>query len=952
MVNISSALNTILTSKDQVPIFQVQVFDTPLTVPSVGLSGYYYNNSNFTKIAGGQSADTPYWAQNDGMMLFSWDNGVPIPYGINLSLGNQYSIQWKGQFYAAKDGNYKFTYSAGAGNDFTGSPPSASTTISVAGNPILNNQPVNLMKGSWNAITLRFAKAAGSDDGSVAFFYSEPDDVPNAWRLLSANVLSPNTSFVAATIISGIESVEIEMDKTQANQATFVLADIATSSAYAWSDTTQSFGPLKPNRLVKILTGYLTSNGEELIQQFIGHIDSVQPKQEGSKISLNVTCRDFSKQLMETIVAGFPNKGSYLLPMSMTSQVKAFKVPAYDRWLLKDAVIDLCLHANIDPSYLITKIDQRMGYRLEWNTDAYPLDYVSSSDPGKTDKFISRPFLFRPPFGDPIWQHVLKFSDLVGFTFYFDRQGNLVWRDPRNEYRIEHYEDIVPNSFVGSTSKLVTTRGPVSWIRDAQALTGSYRLLNPNTNSNYAQMSFYFEGIGCSVFVITSSGSDTMANWSIWNQTTASFIGGTIDTSSATTVYQKEIQITKSLPYGKYRFSIFPSSPSAKVSVEGIKVFGQDVDTPVYTFKDTNEILSLGFTQDNQNIRNDVIVVGTPPVGSVSSVGNPAPPYGRASDLNSIANPNSTNYVGRQNTFVLNLPTVSDVGQLQWMAQKILSRYSLRHRFFNFETAAVPHLEFNDPVGLQASALNINTTTKNTTFSDTSLDLSWIETMKHSLKKSEYKTPFTVSTYPPMNAWRPSLSSPIVITTPIPQDPYWGIDSPIENVTPVQFSSSLVPTYISSVTVSPTTFDPTTLGGVGATANAVTVSVSLLTSFQNLFCEIYFQNGGSLVQQLKAGGGAGTSEQIAGVTTFIWDLTQVGQNYPPPDGTYDIYVYGQISDNMGTVYPSVTELWPSSDGQRGKPWNAMIFKKADETFPTIALSSSPADVGFLMAWSW
>ena len=130
------------------------------------------------------------------------------------------------------------------------------------------------------------------------------------------------------------------------------------------------------------------------------------------------------------------------------------------------------------------------------------------------------------------------------------------------------------------------------------------------------------------------------------------------------------------------------------------------------------------------------------------------PPYGRATDLNSISNPSANNYIGYRSNFTLREGTISDKRHLQWLADSILNRFKRRHRISNFRTVGIPHLELLDPIGLVDAKIGLNTTSKNTTFTENSLDLFWVESISSTISQASYITNFSVSTYPPFQAWR------------------------------------------------------------------------------------------------------------------------------------------------------------------------------------------------------
>ena len=923
MIDISSTLTDTLKYKDQTPIFRVEVYDTVNTVPSVGVSGYYYNNATHTSLVGGE--DAPYWAQNDANLLFNWDNGVPLGFGTNLKIGDQYSVKWIGQFQAPKTGEYFFESATGQGH------VDSDTRISVNSTILKRGQSLQLIRGAWYAVDLRYIKNISSKDGSVAFFYHQPGDLPDQKRLLSANVLSPSTSFVSATILSGVHSVEVERTANDAAMATINIENALNNSQYVWSNVTQSWGVLRQSRLVKIFMGYRTSTGEEVVQQFIGHIDNVVPKQTDKKISLTVNCRDFTKNLLETLVENFPNRGSYLLPIQFPQQWIKERVSAYDKWMIRDAIIDLCIKSNIDPSYLINKIETRLAYRLQWDLEAYPNPYVTDRISGEQEEHL---YLYKFEYGSKVYDKLLELVDLIGFSFFFDAMGNVVFRDPRQTYRKEHYEDVPGQLFPEDSTNVVMKKNPWSWEEDSRTSTGSYTLLNPQLKVG-SSMTFPFEGVGVSVVIVKRTDGDSHVGWVI-TQTEGGhhqMANGAIDASAAANSFQNEISLKTNLPFGKYKLTIGTNSSNRTLGVEGIIVNRADVFTPKYTFRTTEDIIDLGYRQENENIRNDITVVGTPPPD-----GGPIP-YGRAVDLNSITDRGANNYIGKRAPFILKLPTIADPAHLQWMSEKVLTRYNRRHRSLDFSSVGVPHLEIGDPVGISGTRMNLNTA-QNTTYDENALDLFWTESIKSVCSRSSYETTWGCTSYPPLASWRPPVPSPFVnIVNLNPTNP---ID-PYQIITPVsQVKASDILDKFSSLTITPSTIDPFD------TTIKQTVKIQFSTSrlFQVLYVEIWSNDETKLYKQLQADGG-GTATQLVGTIVRYWTLDWNQDANIIKDGTYKIFIYGQIVNNNGDEFPSSSVLFPEG---RQNPPNKEYVWKPNGSIPTVTVASSSAKIGFALGW--
>lgn len=921
MLDISVALSGTLKYKDQTPIFKVEVYDTVNTVPSVGVSGYYYATPSGALYTG-SVAPPPIWAQNDATMLFNWDNGIPLSLGTTLKIGDQYSVKWFGKFFATEDGPYFFKARAGEGIAASGN----TVGFKLDGLPVFEGQAVNLTKNTWHDIDMHFVKPNTSQDGSISFFYKGPRDLSD--RLLSADVLSDQAAFLTPTLLSGVSNIEVDWNNSQATTASIQIDNIQNNTQFTWSDTTESFGVLKSNRLVKIYMGYKTQNGEEYVQRFIGLIDSVVPDQSAEGISLNIACRDFSKLLLETIIENFPNKGSYLLPIQMEDTFRKAKAPAYDNWLIREAVIDLCLKAGIDPKYLRTRIDRRMAYRLQWDSIAYPNNFIVSEEETGQPRREEHPYFFQFKYGEKIYDNILKISDLIGFLFFFDPNGNAVFYDPRDEYRIEHYEaDTGPIFQEGVTQSVVKT-GQHQWIDDSRAANGSYDRLNSINGAlqnGIAKISFIFEGIGCSVFIVKESTGDTAARWEIRKIDSSSIIAaGTFDASNATIQFQQEVNLTSSLAFGKYVIDIFNATTSKTLGIEALNVLRSNVFFPKYVFRGNEDITSLGFSQENENIRNDILVIGTPPLQGL-------PPYGRSVDLNSISNKNSPNYIGRRAVFVLKEPLISDIGHLQWLSDSILSRHRRRHRLLNYQTIGIPHLELIDPIGIVSQGLSMNTFAKNTTYNENSVDLFWLESIRESINFANYSTSFVASSYPPIRSWRPAMRKPNV---KIESDGKVTIRPPTEED---------IFKNLNNLVIQPGTFDPLS----GTTGPSVKISFDVAIPFKYLFVEIWSNDGNRFIRSVRNGGGVTTP----GTVTVFWDGVDDGINAEAQDGTYRVYIFGQLDGSnlgAGSEFPATSVLFNGSPSNvsaslRKSPNLVYVWKPTaapyNSNFPTVTVST-------------
>jgi len=163
-----------------------------------------------------------------------------------------------------------------------------------------------------------------------------------------------------------------------------------------------SYGVLRPNRLIEFSTGYMVNGQAEYVRRFTGFIDSIHPRhaknaETGEKM-LNVTCIDTRVQTVgqpvnkieDLGISPLPNSLSYDLAGFFTTDIDppgpngAVRPPAFDSWNLAKVVRTVLTQNGYLSSQLWAKdengnllIEDR-GVYLE-RTPAYPHAVVSST---------------------------------------------------------------------------------------------------------------------------------------------------------------------------------------------------------------------------------------------------------------------------------------------------------------------------------------------------------------------------------------------------------------------------------------------------------------------------------------------------------------------------------------------------------------------------------------------
>lgn len=149
--------------------------------------------------------------------------------------------------------------------------------------------------------------------------------------------------------------------------------------------------------LVKAYFGYASTiipENSSVLQRFMGVVNDIVPNAESDELVIN--CVDFSTIFMNALNYGYPDINSYrdaaadserVQPDNLyNDQLLGLYVPAYDNWLLKDAIRDICIKAKFPvlAQWLSISFNDSATMRLGHAT-SYPFmksktifDYVTS----------------------------------------------------------------------------------------------------------------------------------------------------------------------------------------------------------------------------------------------------------------------------------------------------------------------------------------------------------------------------------------------------------------------------------------------------------------------------------------------------------------------------------------------------------------------------------------------
>lgn len=294
--------------------------------------------------------------------------------------------------------------------------------------------------------------------------------------------------------------------------------------------------------------------------------------------------------------------------------------------------------------------------------------------------------------------------------------------------------------------------------------SGNFPTVDKSVIISGTSVAVVFSGVGCSMYYSTPING---GNYSINIKKTSNnsiILTTGLNLPSGTIIYGQKMFITNTMPSDSYTLNITPSGNSI-FKFEGIEYYTKNIFNPVYQFNSNQDITTLNMEFTDQDLRNEVIVVGQQYGSTISNsttTNSPVYIYGRAVDLDSMANINAVNFAGGKRTFVAVEPRIQSQPRLDWMSQSILQMYHNNSRNITLGCVGNPSIQQGDAIGIYSPKVGINTSGNSTLYSsgllnDNVYDTFWVQKITSTISKTNYITNLTVSTYPPVDCWRSAL---------------------------------------------------------------------------------------------------------------------------------------------------------------------------------------------------
>ena len=514
---------------------------------------------------------------------------------------------------------------------------------------------------------------------------------------------------------------------------------------YAYDRNSNSFGPVKPYRLVRFEIGMNNGSGNIIyIDRLWGN---VYPDPEVSRTidgnTLTVLVQDFSAAMNVDYNKNYPNQSSY--SMADLYDGSTFGLGAngltrpvtYDGWLLDAAVRDLAIKANIDPVWMYGRKELFDGTDFD---DTFSSYYVRGEDVYLDKKpFYGNPenvseeeaddqYIWSFGYGEKLLSMTYDFCKNFGYGFNFNELGYMVFNGmdiPQEKLFAADYATagtvvIASDANWTKTTNLSSPKG----IDMVTSTSGDTILFN--MNGRYADLILTRDqasgaSITLKVDLAAASGVDQIR----MDGSKLTKSGGVLDVSYVGdwsyydgsdpdgAVNHSVVRIDM-LTYDSHELSVELTSGTMKVSA----AFSYDILASESVLDmDTRDIQSLDDSLSFMDMRNQVVVVGSL-LGKFTDTGgdvvNPNNPIYRhvvssAIDLASLYDTTVKNYTGRLLPFEVYNPKIFSNDRADYLATTVLEKYRRAQHSPSFDVRPNPRLQLLD--GLTLTDINTGLTT-------------------------------------------------------------------------------------------------------------------------------------------------------------------------------------------------------------------------------------------------
>lgn len=605
------------------------------------------------------------------------------------------------------------------------------------------------------AVSFRIVSISGTDIvviDDVELTCSSYDDSYAQHRVipLNAQVVNSTNSYLSADSLRGVTKIDGSKGRNEPARYTFELpygpnGYLKDKTNNYYYDSADSTIILKEGKLVKIFAGYecdSTPDADQTVGEVSGSLEYIPRATvfiEGFEVNrgdetLTVNCKDALSLGEYDFCKNYPDAASYwsqgYLTNDRSNEPDGYNYPtAYDRWNFVKAVKDLLIRAGYPATLLYGK-----EYRHDSDGDVtettelvkdnnYRLTEAAGYGTVNEEKYN-----YAFDYGTSIIEAVMKLVDTYGYRIAMREDGYLRLQTNNNA-----------TDKISGIAYLNYSSSGISDQTDDQSLYGSYAEISGQNN----WVEHHFSGTGVSALMVRSTSSGPSDNDDLYWDGTASVQFKVLKGSDGSSVTVKEynmyfseeyfyrdgfcyrighnpavIPIAQGLDYDDYILQVKVINGSYTVGVDEVWVYNYNFTEPVKTLgtylsgTSIGTLSKIGFKRGIETLRNDVLVVGDRqgvvlPSGDVeqeSEEHGANPTYlnshARVIDVNSIYNPNVTNYVGRHIMTYIQEPSITSDDRARWLANSVLNNYREIKNQPDFTVIGDPQIEVGDCVAV------------------------------------------------------------------------------------------------------------------------------------------------------------------------------------------------------------------------------------------------------------
>jgi hypothetical protein len=608
---------------------------------------------------------------------------------------------------------------------------------------------------SWHSMRVDWTIPKGNY-AKLAFLWREYDSTDN-WQLVDSSVFNCQAHWLEvddtsnpdsnALRLPGVFSIQGVEEDARASTVTIQIAKAEASGAYDYDSDLDSFGVLRPNRMMEVYTGFNTQGAgntpadTDWVPMGRYFIDNIRLDRSDTNDILSVSARDTRKKAEQQVNLLFPNVLSYDLAGYDSDAVwdepmGTMRWVAYDSWTLAEAIRDLLSHSGFTTEQLWAK-DAKGNFKIEENDIRLGRSSIFRLKLPVTNKDEDLKYSFQP--GAKVLDLVNGLVQEHGYEWGMDASGDAYCREANNptQYAADASGSAGPITYTSGTwNRTDNIKSLAGVFYDMPSGTG---LIDIAPTENFEAYNLIFErqtdpGV---ITVLTDGAIESgWEDYSImfdreWFHRDGDF--------PASGINPTVLEVGRALSDSTHTIQI---EASGNIHFGGVELFSRDRENPDITY-DKTRVLRLNVDNTDLNIRNDVIIAGAERGTDTDDL-----IHSRSTDILSMARPSAKNYVGEQKMLIAPNPALTRQDVVDWTSLAVLKRHRTLADIVEYQIPGAPHLELGDC---------INITDADAGFS-ASNDF-WVNRLQWRTEPGNFTQSVRLSPYKPYPSFKPVLEA-------------------------------------------------------------------------------------------------------------------------------------------------------------------------------------------------